>query len=110
MNRGNSAPNLSGDGESSSVARNSVGKLNFRNVIASPEDPVETWPLEAIEAALHRGSLHYWRRLAKAIQADPWGTVARNVEHVLSYSRPYGVAPVMDQAIANARSAQLAES
>ena len=85
-------------------------QLNFRNVEASPEDPIETWPIEGIEIALDRGSLHYWRKLALAVQGDPWGPVARRVEHVLSYGRPYGIAPAMEQVIADARNAsQIAE-
>jgi len=77
--------------------------LAFRNVDASPGDPVEEWPLEAIQTCLERGSLTYWRRLAAAIQAEPWGSVARRVEEVLTYSRPYGVAPFMERIIARAR-------
>lgn len=79
--------------------------LAFRNVGASPDDPVSEWPLEAIEAALERGGLSHWRRLADAIRAEPWGTVARHVEEVLGYSRPYGVAEAMEQVIAEARAA-----
>jgi DNA-binding transcriptional regulator YiaG len=84
--------------------------LNFRNVDASPDDPVEKWPLEAIQTALERGSLKHWRRLAAAIQAQPWGPVARAVEEVLTYSRPYGVAAAMERVIERARrSAETAE-
>ena len=77
--------------------------LAFRNVDASPEDPPAEWPQEAIQAALERGDLSHWRRLAKAIGAEPWGPVARRVEEVLSYSRPYGVAEAMERVIARAR-------
>ena len=79
--------------------------LTFRNVSASPDDPVEQWPQEAIQAALERGSLSHWRRLARAIHADPWGPVARRVEEVLTYSRPYGVAKAMERIVARAREA-----
>jgi|GEM_PF-192498 len=79
--------------------------LTFRNVSASPEDPVEQWPQEAVQAALERGSLSHWRRLAGAIRADPWGPVARRVEEVLTYSRPYGVAKAMERIVARAREA-----
>lgn len=65
-----------------------MADLVFRNVDASPDDPVEDWPLEAIQTALERGSLRHWRRLAAAIKAQPWGPVARGVEEVLTYSRP----------------------
>jgi DNA-binding transcriptional regulator YiaG len=75
----------------------------FRNVDVSPESPVEEWPLEAIQTALERGSLPEWRRLAAAIRNQPWGGVARNVEEVLGYSRPYGVAAAMKRVIERAR-------
>jgi DNA-binding transcriptional regulator YiaG len=79
--------------------------LAFRNVDASPDDPVSEWPQEAIQAALERGGLEHWRRLAGAIQAEPWGPVARRVAQVLAYSRPYGVALAMERVIARSRAA-----
>jgi DNA-binding transcriptional regulator YiaG len=82
-----------------------VTALAFRNVDASPDDPVSGWPHEAIQAALERGGLEHWRRLAAAIEAEPWGSVARRVEQVLAYSRPYGVALVMERVIARSRGA-----
>lgn len=78
-------------------------ELIFRNVDVSPEDPVEKWPLEAIQTALERGSLKHWRRLGAAIKVQPWGPVARDIEDVLAYSRPYGVAKVMERVIDEAR-------
>lgn len=83
--------------------------LVFRNVNASPDDPVNEWPVEAIQIALERGSLTYWRQLAEAIRAEPWGPVARRVENVLAYCRPYGVANVMERVIADAREAAEAD-
>jgi DNA-binding transcriptional regulator YiaG len=79
--------------------------LAFRNVAVSPDDPVSEWPQEAIQTALERGGLSHWRRLARAIGTDPWGPVARQVEEVLTYSRPYGVALAMERVIARARHA-----
>ncbi|HET7054560.1 MAG TPA: hypothetical protein VFI09_11665 [Solirubrobacterales bacterium] len=79
--------------------------LAFRNVGASPGDPVTQWPQEAIQAALERGDLSHWRRLAEAIRGQPWGPVARRVEEVLTYSRPYGVAKAMERIITRAREA-----
>jgi len=75
----------------------------FRNVDVSPDDPVDEWPLEAIQTALERGSLSHWRRLGAAIQAQSWGRVARNGEDVLTYSRPYGAAKTMERVIEQAR-------
>jgi transcriptional regulator with XRE-family HTH domain len=79
--------------------------LAFRNVDVSPEDPVEEWPLEAVSTVLERGGLSHWQRLAQAIRMEPWGRVARAVEEALAYSRPYGVAPLMERTIASAREA-----
>jgi DNA-binding transcriptional regulator YiaG len=78
--------------------------LAFRNVTANPSDPVAAWPTEAVQAALERGDLEHWRRLAAEINRHPWGRTARQVEEVLSHSRPYGVAELMECAIARARS------
>jgi DNA-binding transcriptional regulator YiaG len=80
-----------------------VNPLAFRNVDTSPDDPVSEWPLEAIQTALERGGLSHWRRLASSVRAQPWGPVARQIEEVLTYSRPYGVAELMERIIANAR-------
>lgn len=75
----------------------------FRNVDASPDEPVENWPLEAIQTAMEQGSLKHWRRLGASIKQEPWGPVARGVETVLTYSRPYGVAKTMERVIEQAR-------
>ncbi len=82
-----------------------MSTLAFRNVEASPDDHVSDWPSEAIQTALERGGLRHWRRLAREIQADPWGPVARRTEEVLTYSRPYGATNLMEKLIAQAREA-----
>jgi hypothetical protein len=81
-----------------------MSTLAFRNVDISPTDPVSTWPVEAIQTALERGGLSDWRRLAKAVVAQPWGPTSRRIEEVLRYSRPYGVAELMERVIDRARS------
>ena len=77
--------------------------LKFRNLTASPDDPVETWPFEGILAAVERGTLPDWRRLAKAIQADPWGPVAQQVLEAVRLIRPYGTAELLEGVVARAR-------
>lgn len=86
-----------------------MSTLRFRNLDVSPEDPVQTWPFEGVLAAIERGTLPDWQRLAAAIDADPWGPVARQVEEALAISRPYGAAPLMETVIETAR-ASAAES
>lgn len=77
--------------------------LAFRNLRVSPEDPVASWPTEAVQAALERGDLTDWRRLATEVRRDPWGATARRIEEVLGHTRPYGIAEVMDLVVAQAR-------
>lgn len=83
--------------------------LKFRNITASPDDPVETWPFEGILAAIERGTLPDWRRLAHAIAADPWGPVAQQVLEALRIVHPYGTAELLESVVASVRE-QAAES
>ena len=77
--------------------------LKFRNVVTSPDDPVETWPFEAVLTAVERGTLPDWRRLARAIEADPWGTVARQVLEAVHLSRPYGTTELLEAVVERSR-------
>jgi DNA-binding transcriptional regulator YiaG len=77
--------------------------LRFRNIDASPDDPVETWPFEGILAAVERGTLPDWRRLASVIRADPWGPVAHQVLEAVQLSRPYGTTELLEGVVARAR-------
>ena len=78
--------------------------LKFRNIDASLDDPVETWPFEGILAAVERGTLPDWRRLTAAIRADPWGPVAQQVLEAIRLSHPYGTAELLEGVVARARS------
>lgn len=80
-----------------------MSALKFRNITASVDDPVETWPFEGILAAVERGTLPDWRRLAAAIRADPWGPVARQVLEAVKMSRPYGTTELLTTVIERAR-------
>ncbi|HEV7398957.1 MAG TPA: helix-turn-helix transcriptional regulator [Solirubrobacterales bacterium] len=80
-----------------------MSNLTFRNVEVAPGDPVSAWPTEAIQTTLERGGLSDWRQLATAIRTHPWGAVARRIEEVLHYSRPYGVSELMERVIDRAR-------
>ncbi len=78
--------------------------LVFRNIDASPADPVQSWPTEAVITALERGGLSDWHRLGEAIRAEPWGPVARRVEAALTCVQPYGVDVAMRRILSDARS------
>lgn len=75
----------------------------FRNVDVDPGSPVDTWPYEAIVTVIERGTITDWLVLTRAIDADPWGPVARQVEEYLSYEAPYGVGPLLTRAVERAR-------
>jgi DNA-binding transcriptional regulator YiaG len=77
--------------------------LAFRNLTTDPSEPVANWPTEAVQAALERGDLADWHRLATEVGRHPWGRTARQIEEVLRYSRPYGVAEAMEMMITRAR-------
>jgi len=77
--------------------------LTFRNLTTDPDSSVGTWPTEAVQTVLERGDLGDWRRLVAEIDREPWGRTARQVEEVLSHTRPYGIAEAMESVIARAR-------
>jgi DNA-binding transcriptional regulator YiaG len=77
--------------------------LKFRNITASPEDPVEVWPFEGVLAAVERGTLPDWRRLARAVEADPWGPVAQQVMEAIQISHPYGTTELLRGVVGRAR-------
>lgn len=77
--------------------------MRFRNVAVDPDSSVDTWPYEAIVTVIERGTFSDWLLLTRAIGAEPWGVVARQVEDYLSYESPYGVGPLLTRAIARAR-------
>lgn len=77
--------------------------LAFRNVDVDPDAPVDAWPYEAIVTVVERGTIGDWLRLTRAIDAEPWGVVAREVEEYLGYESPYGVGPLLARAIVRAR-------
>jgi hypothetical protein len=77
--------------------------LAFRNVDASPDDDVRTWPYEALVTAIDRGLVPDWRPIFAEIRRSPWGPVARRVERYLSYREPDGVGTLFSLALDRAR-------
>ncbi|GAB3599019.1 helix-turn-helix domain-containing protein [Microbacterium tumbae] len=45
--------------------------LRFRNIDATPADPVEEWGFEGMLAAIDRGYAADWRKLVSAVAVDP---------------------------------------
>ncbi len=77
--------------------------VEFRNVDASHDDEVRTWPYEALVTTIDRGLVGDWRPIFTEVRRSPWGKVARRVEHFLSYREPDGVSTLFALAIERAR-------
>ena len=77
--------------------------LQFRNVDASPDDDVRTWPYEALVTAIDRGLVPDWQPLFAEIRRSPWGAVARRIERYLAYRDPDAVGTLFALAIQHAR-------
>ena len=82
-----------------------MSRLRFRNVDAEPSDPVATWPYEGLVAAIERGSLSDWRRVAAELRREPWGKIAASLDDYLGYGEETGVTALMQHALARARAA-----
>lgn len=77
--------------------------LQFRNINASPGDPVGRWGVEGILAAIDRGSLPHWQRIAAAVREDPWGPVASDLEQALALAEDVGVVATLRRSLKSAR-------
>lgn len=83
--------------------RGGLMALRFRNVDASPEDDVRTWPYEALVTAIDRGLVPDWRPIFDEIRRSPWGPVARRVERYLAYRESDGTSTLFALALERAR-------
>lgn len=77
--------------------------IAFRNVDASPSDPVASWPFEALVTAIERGLVADWRPLLWEIRDRPRGPVARAVDDYLAYAPESGATRVFRLVIDDAR-------
>jgi hypothetical protein len=77
--------------------------LQFRNVDASPSDPLDTWPYEALVTAIERGLVLDWQPIVAELRKHPWGEVARRIERYLPYAPKSGVTTLFGLAIVRAR-------
>ena len=56
-----------------------MSAVAFRNVVATPSDPVDSWPFEALVETLERGLVPDWQPVLADIRRHPCGRVARRV-------------------------------
>lgn len=80
-----------------------VTVLTFRNIDASPADPVSRWGIEGIATAIERGYLPHWQRIARAVRDQPHGAVADQVEVALRMVEPNGATALIADALARSR-------
>lgn len=77
--------------------------LQFRNIDVSPAAPVSEWGVEGLLAAIDRGTLADWRRIHRAIETDPWGELARDLEDALAMAEDRGAAALLRESLARSR-------
>lgn len=78
--------------------------LQFRNLIVTPDDPVEDWGVEGLLAAVDRGDLADWRRIIAAVRREPWGGVAQALGQVFAVASDSGVTSALRHAVAGIHS------
>jgi DNA-binding XRE family transcriptional regulator len=77
----------------------------FRNVDVDPSTSPDGWPFEAILTVIERGVVSDWRRLARAIVAQPWGPCAQAVDTIIGWGENYGVDALFEEILRQAREA-----
>ena len=76
----------------------------FRNIDASPDDPVAQWGFEGLLAAIERGGMRLWDRIAAELRRQPYGAVARLLEdEVINAVSHEGERELFRQVLARAR-------
>lgn len=80
-----------------------MSAVTFRNVVASPSDPVATWPFEALAETLERGLVTDWQPILAEIRSHPWGVLSRRVQRWIRMSEGDPAARLFTLAIEHAR-------
>ena len=80
-----------------------MSNLRFRNLTVTPADPVADWGVEGLLAAVDRGSLPDWRRIADAVRAEPWGPLTTQLLQALELAEDRGVTATLQRVVARAR-------
>jgi hypothetical protein len=78
--------------------------VGFRNVDASPDDDVTTWPYEALVTVVERGLVPDWQPVFAELRHRPWGPVSRKVEQVAATTPDRAAGTLFTLAVQHARS------
>jgi hypothetical protein len=88
--------------------------LKSANVSISPDAPVEGWGFDGLLAAVERGDRSHWHRISLALEADPSGKVAGEMEEVLECVKDSGMADLFRRvhysSLAHAHAAERAKA
>ncbi|HEY7857589.1 MAG TPA: helix-turn-helix transcriptional regulator [Candidatus Nanopelagicales bacterium] len=76
----------------------------LRNVSVGEGVDVREWPYEALVAVIERGLLADWRPILRSLREEPWGSVARRVEHYLTYTDEDSIRALFGLVLTRARS------
>ncbi|MFT3943333.1 MAG: helix-turn-helix transcriptional regulator [Ancrocorticia sp.] len=77
--------------------------VKFRNLGITSDAPIEQWGVEGILTAIDRGTSQEWARIARAVQADPNGDVALDLEQAIELAESPGITALMTRVLADAR-------
>jgi DNA-binding transcriptional regulator YiaG len=80
-----------------------MSAVGFRNVEASPHDPVATWPYEALVETLEQGLVSDWQPVFAELRSHPWGVVARRVMRWARITSDESAAALFTAAVDKAR-------
>lgn len=64
--------------------------LTFRNLTVTPADPVDMWGVEGLLTAIDRGGLREWSRIRRAVESEPYGKAALDLEQALDLAEDVG--------------------
>src|ERR1700758_377257 len=70
---------------------------------AYDQKPVEFWPTAAIRLAIETGDISVWQRIVVALQRDPYGRTARQVEEVVESADSDGINKALTEVLARSR-------
>lgn len=78
----------------------------LRNVSVDDGVDVRDWPYEALVAVIERGLLADWQPILRSLREQPWGSVARRVEHYLTYTEEDSIRALFGLVLTRARADQ----
>ena len=80
--------------------------LRFRNIDVDPTLPVEEWGFEGLLAAVDRGEVSDWSKIAASVYADPFGPLTDVLAEVLGAAEDSGAAGALQAVVELARERQ----